>query len=50
MRMEIIGLSGLGEVEPGDDLAALIRGAAANQTQTLDSSVVLAVAQKVISN
>jgi coenzyme F420-0:L-glutamate ligase/coenzyme F420-1:gamma-L-glutamate ligase len=49
MRLEITGLAGLGEVRPGDDLAALIRDAAARERQTIDGSVVLAVAQKVVS-
>lgn len=49
MHLEIAGLTGLGEVRPGDDLAALIREAAAKEHQAIDRSVVLAVAQKVIS-
>jgi coenzyme F420-0:L-glutamate ligase/coenzyme F420-1:gamma-L-glutamate ligase len=49
MHLEIAGLAGLGEVRPGDDLAALIREAAAKERQAIDRSVVLAVAQKVVS-
>lgn len=49
MHLEIAGLAGLGEVRPGDDLAALIREAAARERQAIDRSVVLAVAQKVVS-
>jgi coenzyme F420-0:L-glutamate ligase / coenzyme F420-1:gamma-L-glutamate ligase len=49
MHLEIAGLAGLGEVRPGDDLAALIREAAARERQPIDGSVVLAVAQKVVS-
>jgi coenzyme F420-0:L-glutamate ligase / coenzyme F420-1:gamma-L-glutamate ligase len=49
MRLEIIGLTGLPEVRPGDDLAGLIRNAAAQEGQPIDPSVVLAVAQKVVS-
>lgn len=49
MRVEIAGLAGLGEVRPGDDLAALIREAASNERQPIDGSVVVAVAQKVVS-
>jgi coenzyme F420-0:L-glutamate ligase/coenzyme F420-1:gamma-L-glutamate ligase len=45
MRLEIIALSSLPEVRPGDDLAALIRQAAAEISQT----DVVAVAQKIIS-
>jgi coenzyme F420-0:L-glutamate ligase / coenzyme F420-1:gamma-L-glutamate ligase len=44
MRLEIIGLSTLPEVRPGDDLAALIRLAA-----DIDQSVIVAVAQKIVS-
>ncbi len=49
MRIEITALSTLPEVRPGDDLAALIRRAAAGEQQSLDPSVILAVAQKVVS-
>ena len=45
MRVEILAVPGLPEVQPGDDLAALIR-AAAGET---GPSVVLAVAQKIVS-
>jgi coenzyme F420-0:L-glutamate ligase / coenzyme F420-1:gamma-L-glutamate ligase len=45
MRVEIVALSTLPEVRPGDDLAALIRSAAGD----IDQSVVLAVAQKIVS-
>src|SRR5579862_4971550 len=49
MRVEIVALSTLPEVRPGDDLATLIRQAAATEGQTIDPSVVLAVAQKIVS-
>jgi coenzyme F420-0:L-glutamate ligase / coenzyme F420-1:gamma-L-glutamate ligase len=49
MRVEIVALSTLPEVRPGDDLAALIRQAAATEGQIVDHSVVLAVAQKIVS-
>jgi coenzyme F420-0:L-glutamate ligase/coenzyme F420-1:gamma-L-glutamate ligase len=49
MRVEIVALSTLPEVRPGDDLAALIRQAAATEGQTMDRWVVLAVAQKIAS-
>jgi coenzyme F420-0:L-glutamate ligase/coenzyme F420-1:gamma-L-glutamate ligase len=49
MRVEIVALSTLPEVRPGDDLASLIRQAAATEGQTLDRWVVLAVAQKIAS-
>ena len=45
MRIEITALTGLPEVRTGDDLAAIIREAG----QTIDQSVVLAVAQKIVS-
>lgn len=44
MRLEITALSTLPEVRPGDDLASLIRVEA-----RLDQTVVLAVAQKIVS-
>jgi coenzyme F420-0:L-glutamate ligase/coenzyme F420-1:gamma-L-glutamate ligase len=44
MRLEIVGLSNLPEVRPGDDLASLIRPAA-----DIDQSVIVAIAQKVVS-
>ena len=49
MRVEIVALSTVPEVRPGDDLAALIRQAAATEGQTMDRWVVLAVAQKIAS-
>jgi len=49
MRIEIIALSNLPEVRRDDDLAALIRNAATNDQQPIDSSVVVAVAQKIVS-
>jgi coenzyme F420-0:L-glutamate ligase / coenzyme F420-1:gamma-L-glutamate ligase len=49
MRLEIVALSTLPEVRRGDDLAALIRQAAAHEGQTIDHSLVLAVAQKIVS-
>lgn len=49
MRIEISPIETLPEVRRGDDLAVLIREAAAREGQTLDESVMLAVAQKVVS-
>jgi coenzyme F420-0:L-glutamate ligase/coenzyme F420-1:gamma-L-glutamate ligase len=49
MRLEIAALSTLPEVRPGDDLALLISKAAAREGQIIDRSVVLAVAQKIVS-
>jgi coenzyme F420-0:L-glutamate ligase/coenzyme F420-1:gamma-L-glutamate ligase len=37
------------EVRPGDDLAALIRERATKEQQAIDGSVVIAVAQKIVS-
>ncbi|PWU02914.1 MAG: coenzyme F420-0:L-glutamate ligase [Terriglobia bacterium] len=49
MRLEIAGLASLPEVQRDDDLAALIREAAAREQQPLDVSVLVAVAQKIVS-
>jgi coenzyme F420-0:L-glutamate ligase/coenzyme F420-1:gamma-L-glutamate ligase len=49
MRIEIVALSNIPEVRRGDDLAALIRVAAKEDRQPIDGSVVLAVAQKIVS-
>jgi len=48
MRIEITALATMPEVRPGDDLAALIREAAAREGQSFAGAVV-AVAQKVVS-
>jgi coenzyme F420-0:L-glutamate ligase/coenzyme F420-1:gamma-L-glutamate ligase len=49
MRIEIVALSNIPEVRRGDDLAVLIRDAAKKEQQSIDRSVVLAVAQKIVS-
>ena len=49
MRIEIIALSGIPEVRRGDDLASFIRDAAKKDQQPIDGSVILALAQKIIS-
>jgi F420-0:Gamma-glutamyl ligase len=49
MPIEITALSTLPEVRSGDDLASLIRTAAAKEQQSLDESVVVAVAQQAVS-
>jgi coenzyme F420-0:L-glutamate ligase/coenzyme F420-1:gamma-L-glutamate ligase len=49
MRLEIGALSTLAEVRPGDDLALLISQAAAAEGQSIDHSVILALAQKIVS-
>jgi coenzyme F420-0:L-glutamate ligase/coenzyme F420-1:gamma-L-glutamate ligase len=49
MRIEIVPLEKLPEVRPGDDLGRLVRDAAAAEGQIVDATVLLAVAQKVVS-
>lgn len=49
MQIEILALKTLPEVRQGDDLAALIGEALAREQQLLDSSMILAVAQKIVS-
>ncbi len=52
MRLEIVTLSSIPEVRRGDDLASLIRQAAAREGgegKNIDHSEVLAVAQKIVS-
>lgn len=49
MRLEIVALCSMPEVRQGDDLGALIRDAAKREDQPIDSSVVLAIAQKIVS-
>ena len=49
MRLEIVALSTIPEVRAGNDLASLIRQAAAEHGHSLDRFVVLCVAQKIVS-
>ena len=49
MRIEIVALAGLPEVRRGDDLAALIRDAAKKERQPIEPSLIMAVAQKIVS-
>jgi coenzyme F420-0:L-glutamate ligase / coenzyme F420-1:gamma-L-glutamate ligase len=49
MRIEITALETLPEVCPGDDLSSLIQAAAAREHQSIDASVMVAVAQKIVS-
>jgi coenzyme F420-0:L-glutamate ligase/coenzyme F420-1:gamma-L-glutamate ligase len=49
MRIEIIALSNIPEVRRGDDLAVLIRDGAKKEQQPIDGSVIVAVAQKIVS-
>ncbi len=48
-RYEVIGIAGIPEVRPGDDLAALILGAAARQGTPLARGDLLVVGQKIVS-
>ena len=49
MPLEIIGLTSLPEIRPGDDLAALIREAATRERRLLDLGTVVVIAQKIVS-
>ncbi len=48
-RLEVFGVAGMGEVRPGDDLAALIAEAVAAGPDELRSGDVVVVTQKVVS-
>ena len=48
-RYEVIGIEGIGEVRPGDDLARIVVDAAARQRTPLAADDVLVVSQKVVS-
>ena len=48
-RLELIALDGIGEVEPGDDLAGLIAGALEASGLTLADADCVVVTQKVVS-
>ncbi|HET8930392.1 MAG TPA: coenzyme F420-0:L-glutamate ligase, partial [Acidimicrobiales bacterium] len=47
-RLEILGIAGIGEITPGDDLAAIISHATDDETRLCDGDVVV-VTQKVVS-
>jgi len=49
MSLEIFGITGVGEIEPGDDLAAILAAAAAEHHGGLRDGDVLVVTQKVVS-
>ncbi len=51
MRAEVrlIGLAGIGEVEEGDDVAALVLEAAAGQKTPIEEGDVLVITQKIVS-
>ena len=48
-RLELVGLEGIGAVEPGDDLASLLAGAIRSNSLVLRDGDVVAVAQKIVS-
>ena len=48
-RYEVIGITGLGEVRPGDDVARLVVDAAAAQGTPIATQDVLVIGQKIIS-
>ncbi len=48
-RLEVLGIGGLPEVRPGDDLPALIVAATAAQGTPLETGDVLVVSQKIVS-
>jgi coenzyme F420-0:L-glutamate ligase/coenzyme F420-1:gamma-L-glutamate ligase len=48
-RYEVIGVEGIREVRPGDDVAALIASAAARQGTSLVSGDLLVIGQKIVS-
>src|SRR5262249_46564802 len=48
-RYEVIGVSGIGEVRPGDDIARIIVDAAARQGTPLAAGDLLVIGQKIVS-
>jgi coenzyme F420-0:L-glutamate ligase / coenzyme F420-1:gamma-L-glutamate ligase len=48
-RYEVIGVEGIGEVRPGDDIAQLIVEAAARQATPVLSGDLLVIGQKIVS-
>jgi len=48
-RYEVIGVEGIGEVQPGDDVAGVVAEAAARQGTPLASGDVLVLSQKIVS-
>lgn len=48
-RYEVIGVEGIGEVRPGDDVARLIVEAAARQVTPVASGDLLVIGQKIVS-
>ena len=48
-RYEVIGVEGIGEVRPGDDIARLIVDAAARQSTPVTAADLLVIGQKIVS-
>src|SRR5207253_11418035 len=48
-RYEVIGVEGIGEVRPGDDIARLIVDAAKRQGTSVVSGDLLVIGQKIVS-
>jgi F420-0:gamma-glutamyl ligase len=49
MDIRIVGLDGLPEVHPGDDLAGLILAAGVQARETIAHETIVVVAQKIVS-
>jgi len=49
MAIRIVGLEGLPEIRPGEDLASLILDAAARAGETIAQDTIMVVAQKIVS-
>src|SRR5207247_4319499 len=48
-RYEVIGIEGIGEVRAGDDVARIVREAAARQRTPLAGGDLLVISQKIVS-
>jgi coenzyme F420-0:L-glutamate ligase/coenzyme F420-1:gamma-L-glutamate ligase len=48
-RYEVIGVEGIGEIQPGDDIARIVVEAAARQRTPLASGDVVVLSQKIVS-
>jgi len=48
-RYEVIGIEGIGEIHPGDDIAAIVVDAAARQRTPLATGDVVVLSQKIVS-
>jgi coenzyme F420-0:L-glutamate ligase/coenzyme F420-1:gamma-L-glutamate ligase len=48
-RYEVIGVEGIGEIRPGDDIAGIVVDAAARQGTPVQPADVLVISQKIMS-